>query len=689
MTIFMLLSLQAQNESTRGIAVVARDKTGSQKEVKLYRQTHAIVIGIDKYPNLPPDKQLVYAVKDAKGVAETISNFYIFNTIITLYNEQATRDKILETFNKLAETSTEDDAVFVFFAGHGYTEKTKHGEIGYLIPSDGSLDKLHCNISMTTIREDVSKKIPAKHIFYVIDACYGGLLLSRGESKKSQRNLEYLQEITKEDVRQVLTAGDKNQTVLDGGPKGHSVFTGRFIQALEEATDFITAREISQSVKEKVFSDARTRNHTQTPKDGELFGLGDFVFVPNKGRLDNLAKSRREQLLIMEKAEAEMKAKSDAEAAEIKKREQEIKELENKIAALQKKMGASGQGDASTLDQIVAVVEQKERQAKELAQMRQRAEEERRQREAEIARLKAEEQQKQYDALQADITKYNKVAQSEYGKDLKENAWNALLEKWGLQKGSVPTGNISALCKMLNLAPPSSEGFIALGKNQQGYEEYRHEATGMVFVLIPAGTFKIGSNDGEANEKPVHEVTVNSFLISKYETTQGAWQKIMSSNPSNFTKGNDYPVEQVSWDNCQEFCKKAGLRLPTEAEWEYVCRAGTNTKYYWGDKEDGDYMWFGEKWEGGHHQVGQKKPNGFGLYDMSGNVWEWCSDWYDGNYYQNSPKDNPKGPASGQYRVLRGGSWYNGADGCRSASRHWHEPANRFYFLGMRCVALK
>ncbi len=233
------------------------------------------------------------------------------------------------------------------------------------------------------------------------------------------------------------------------------------------------------------------------------------------------------------------------------------------------------------------------------------------------------------------------------------------------------------------------KGMTFIDNNQQGYKEYRHEATGMVFVLVPAGTFRMGSNDGEADEKPVHEIRVDSFLISKYETTQGVWQKIMNNNPSNFKKGDNYPVELVSWDDCQEFCRKTGLRLPTEAEWEYACRTGTNTRFYWGDQENGDYMWYNNNSGGTTHPVGQKKPNGFGLYDMSGNVWEWCSDWYGDTYYQSSHKDNPKGAASGQGRVLRGGSWNFSANHCRSASRLRYEPANRSGVIGVRCVLSK
>ncbi|MFH0887662.1 MAG: formylglycine-generating enzyme family protein [Planctomycetota bacterium] len=245
--------------------------------------------------------------------------------------------------------------------------------------------------------------------------------------------------------------------------------------------------------------------------------------------------------------------------------------------------------------------------------------------------------------------------------------------------------------------PREISGMVFVGANQQGYNEYQHEATSMVFVFIPGGTFKMGSNESEY-EKPVHEVTVSDFLISKYETTQGVWQEIMCNNPSYFKKGDDYPVETVSWEDCYEFCKKTGLKLPTEAEWEYACRAGTTTKYYWGDEDDGDYLWNYKNSDNTTHTVGEKKPNGYGLYDMSGNVWEWCLDWYHRNYFEAiaehkpnqdkiTTRENPQGPFHGRYRVLRGGSWDYCRNNCRSACRAFDEPKYRSVCMGFRCAA--
>ena len=230
----------------------------------------------------------------------------------------------------------------------------------------------------------------------------------------------------------------------------------------------------------------------------------------------------------------------------------------------------------------------------------------------------------------------------------------------------------------------SVKGMTHIGKNQQGYNEYKHDQTGMIFICIPGGTFKMGSNEYK-DEKPIHEVTLDSFLISKYETTQEVWRKIMGNNPSKF-KGYNSPVEMVSYDECQEFCKKTGLRLPTEAEWEYAARAGTTTRFYWGNKENGDYMWYSRNSGNIPHPVGGKKPNGFGLYDMSGNVWEFCQGWY-GKYPSNA-QTNPIGPASGKYRVLRGGSWFRyDAVSCRVTSRfRGNNPDASDSIEGFRCA---
>jgi formylglycine-generating enzyme required for sulfatase activity len=216
-------------------------------------------------------------------------------------------------------------------------------------------------------------------------------------------------------------------------------------------------------------------------------------------------------------------------------------------------------------------------------------------------------------------------------------------------------------------------------------------------VFVEGDTFTMGCTsekrgDCESDEKPVHTLTLSSFYISKYEVTQAQWVAIMGSNPSDFTGCDNCPVEMVSWDDVQEFIGRLNaatgktFRLPTEAEWEYAARGGNNSKRYKysGSDNINDVAWYVGNSGIKTHSVGSKQPNELGLYDMSGNVWEWCSDWYGGNYYGNCPTSNPQGPSSGFLRVLRGGCHYEDAVDCRVANRRGTNPGRGNYYFGFR-----
>ena len=198
-------------------------------------------------------------------------------------------------------------------------------------------------------------------------------------------------------------------------------------------------------------------------------------------------------------------------------------------------------------------------------------------------------------------------------------------------------------------------------------------------------------SDAEDDEKPAHSVTLSSYYIGKTEVTQELWQAVMGNNPSRF-KGNRKPVECVSWDDCQTFISKLNsltgkkFRLPTEAEWEFAARGGIKSQgyKYSGSNTLGDVAWYEENSGDTTHDVGTKSPNELGLYDMNGNVWEWCSDWYGDKYYSSSPSNHPTGPSSGAYRVLRGGSWYSIANLCRSSDRGGSTPVDRGDNMGLR-----
>jgi len=220
---------------------------------------------------------------------------------------------------------------------------------------------------------------------------------------------------------------------------------------------------------------------------------------------------------------------------------------------------------------------------------------------------------------------------------------------------------------------------------------------GMKLVWIPPGTFQMGSNDYDT-EKPLHTVTITKgFYMGVYEVTQEQYQKVMGNNPSAF-KGNDnLPVETVSWNDAREFCtqlcQKEGktYRLPTEAEWEYACRAGTTSTYGFGNREFqlGNYAWYDKNSGIATHPVGQKKPNAWGLYDMHGNVWEWCLDWYAKDWYSKGPAENPLNEGYGdmKYIVIRGGGWHGDSYGCRVSYRNGSGlPDSPLYDIGFRVV---
>ena len=200
-------------------------------------------------------------------------------------------------------------------------------------------------------------------------------------------------------------------------------------------------------------------------------------------------------------------------------------------------------------------------------------------------------------------------------------------------------------------------------------------------------------SDAESDEKPTHSVTVSDFYIGKYEVTQAQWKAVMGSNPSDF-KGDNLPVENVSWNDIQEFITKLNaqtgkkFRLPTEAEWEYAARGGNQSKgyKYSGSDSIDEVAWYGDNSSSTTHPVGQKSPNELGIYDMSGNVFEWCQDWY--GSYSSEAQTNPTGPSSGSYRVLRGGSWYYYARNCRVSRRDSNFPDYRGSICGFRLVCL-
>jgi formylglycine-generating enzyme required for sulfatase activity len=254
-------------------------------------------------------------------------------------------------------------------------------------------------------------------------------------------------------------------------------------------------------------------------------------------------------------------------------------------------------------------------------------------------------------------------------------------------------------------------------ESQPGGNQVVKTRCGMNMVSILGGQFTMGASEGPIDVKPAHEVKVDGFLMDQCEITQENYEGVTGKNPAR-RKSPKNPVEQVTWTAAVKFCNArsmqegltpcyntntwecdfsgSGYRLPTEAEWEYACRAGTQSRFYFGEdaNELRSFGWFEGNSQAKPHPVGQRKPNAWGLYDMAGNVWEWCNDFYGSKYYRESPGDNPRGPKQGEKRVLRGGAWSSSAGSCTSWVRNCDEAGLTDVCLtmdsnGFRCVRRK
>ncbi|AEE50007.1 SUMF1/EgtB/PvdO family nonheme iron enzyme [Haliscomenobacter hydrossis] len=703
-------------------------------------KNHLLAIAINDYAHCTP---LNNAVFDVEAFIQVLLKRYHFeeNHITFLKDTEASKRNIERAFDRLIDRIEPADSLIVYFSGHGRYHPRRGG---FWLPVEAGQgdDDWTDYLSNSLVKEYLSK-IDCFHTFLIADSCFSGaLFIDKSKEKFSGDRRDT------EKSRWGLTSG-KKEIVSDGVPGEHSPFSTALLDVLEKADQPLGVMRICDLVLEKVAANAQ-----QTPMGSPLLVPGhqggqmvlyfrqdeeqDWLAMgssvegcktylrqyPN-GKYQFLAnqvitKDREEQAWTKAKAAGSKFALLDFERNYPDSEPVRSGQLDRLIGSMDEEELWANAQRSNTVSAyrnylIRSIIKKYEREA--AAAIEAIAQQEREP--AAWAAAKQANTVKAYEQYLLDYPQgvYHTEAKktilaleaekrkiAELDKTQKEDAFahdqpkevnkteefHKVLGNWVKRN---PALSIVGMVLVI--------GFILI----QSWPEKKapsKEVLGLIssidqnMKLIPGGKFKMGSNETNAqtDEKPVHEVILNDFYLGKTEVTQEQWRAVMGNDPPELGfKGCDQcPVENVSWDNVQQFIQKLNAqtgknyRLPTEAEWEYAARGGAISQdfTYAGSNNLDEVAWYDSNSGIKTHPVAQKKANELGLYDMSGNVYEWCQDWYDAEYYQKSPANNPQGPNTGSLRVNRGGSWSSRPIYARVAYRRLDSPGLRDSYLGFR-----
>ncbi|MCB0851419.1 MAG: SUMF1/EgtB/PvdO family nonheme iron enzyme, partial [Bacteroidetes bacterium] len=512
---------------------------------------------------------------------------------ISLLDEAATRENILDNLYELEKKISPADNLLLYFAGHGVMNQKETQ--GFWIPVEAQ-EKFPQYISNSIIR-DILRDINSHHTYLMVDSCFSGSMILRGGNKSEDL-------ITHLPSRRVLTSGRK-QVVSDGPKGGHSPFAKCIIEYLKNKTSqSITAKELEFHVEQNT-----PKSAIQNPEAAFIFGLGDqggqFVFVPN---------------VVKEIAWKDLEGNLEACRAYVQDypQGQWVEAAYWEIASL-----------ANTLKDYQTYA-QRFLRGKYINQA--------------LEKMESLEEKEAYEAAE-------------------KRGWTALVRFINQYPDSLYVAKAEAKIHQLTSKQSESEvkkvePKVEVKEEKEKPESKHQDPPGgpIEMVFVEGGTFMMGSDDGNDNEKPVHKVKLSSFYIGKYPVTQRQWEEVMGENPSSFNGCPDCPVETVSWNEVQIFLKKINQKYPglnyrllTEAEWEFAARGGKQSRSYLysGGDNPNEIGWFldhspkpqswlkkmvyGDNKNRSTHPVGNKNQNELGIYDMSGNVWEWCEDWYGGS----------------------------------------------------------
>ena len=651
--------------TTRGIRIVAK----SGESLYLYKDYHALVVGVSDYETWP---DLPNATKDAKEVASAMRGLGF--TVKTLLDPTSKQLKTAFSDIAFGIGSERNRAVLFYFAGHGETLELADGtQLGYVIPKDCPLktrnpigfdDKA---ISMKDI-EVLALKVKCKHFLMLFDSCFSGSLFNLVRAAPVD-----ITEKSARPVRQFITAGGPGEQVPD-----RSIFKIVFLDGIKGYADlngdgYVTGSELGMHLQDKVVNYTRGGQHPQYGKiNNPKLDKGDFIF--------RLASSGA---IVEEPGKTTLSVECNVTGARVLVDGREV-------------------GQTPVTDVALLPGEHQVRVEKEGYEPYQKGVRLETGRSLTLyvdlspTRPKAGRLFVEMEPQGARVRILNIKPRFYQGIELEPGRYHVEVSEDGYEKESMWVTLDGGEDKSLNIVLKR----LSTAKEEKTFTN----SIGMTFVLIPSGTFTMGSpsdEPGRNDDERQHPVTLSKgFYMQTTEVTQGQWGQTMVSNPSSF-KGDDRPVNRVSWHDCQEFIRRLNqkertnkYRLPTEAEWEYACRAGSTAAFANGDiSETGcghdanlDAMgWYCGNSGRKTHPVAQKNPNAWGLYDMHGNVWEWCQDWFEA--YPYGHVTDPKGPSSVYFivmRIFRGASWLCYAEHCRSASRCGDDPRYCDSYLGFR-----
>jgi formylglycine-generating enzyme required for sulfatase activity len=602
-----------------------------------YAKSFALVIGIDRYQKIHP---LNYAVADARDVAATLPSLgFPKENIRLLVDGQATKDAINNAlYRDLNERMQVTDRLFVYFAGHGETQDIKGGEEGYLLPVDADPKALGATaISMDEVKR-MGQRVNARHVFFAIDACFAGFATRSAVTQSTSD--AYLTKVATLQAVQVLTAGRKGEQAIEEG--GHGLFTRRLLDALRGQADledrgYITASQLFSWIEQRVVRDSEGK---MTPQYRQLEGEGQFFFTMPRVAGPAMA------TITPPKPTGRMEARADLGSLALKATLSGIE-----VWVGEERFGETTAGTTLVIDNLVA------------------------------GRHRLRARKAGYRDWEREVSVTSKTL-TETAIDLEP------LRADGARPGRGEPPMVAALPPG---ALPAAGAARALGVDRAP------------MVLVPAGAFLMGAREDDARaanaEKPQRTVMLRAFWIDQYEVTNAQWKAFREARGGGGGGstalahdprfgGPSRPLVGVTWDQAEEYCKWAGKRLPTEAEWEKAARGTDGRLYPWGDASGVTppaHVGKARTSDVGTYPQGSSP---YGALDMAGNVWEWVHDWYDaGLYRRESAPTNPKGPAAGGEKVLRGGSWWErDVSAARVTARH-HQPPDRAHNnVGFRCA---